>query len=99
MEGSNLLRPTKIGQEDWENVAFSGEIAFRLIKSNVRTMVRRLKDEAWEEGTFQPTSDQGRSVIVWGAISTAGAGPLVRFQDTVTAEEYLSAFRHRLLRY
>ena len=85
--------------EDWENVVFSDESAFRLINSNGRTMVRRLEDEAWEEGTFQPTSGQGRSVIVWGAISTAGAGPLVRFQDTVTAEEYLSAFRHRLRRY
>jgi len=85
--------------EDWHRVVFTDECAFRLVCTNGRTTVRRHESEEWEEGTFQFTAGQGKCVIVWGAISSQGVGPLVRFEDTITAEDYIAAFRYRLKRY
>lgn len=85
--------------EDWQRVVFTDECAFRLVCTNGRTVIRRRESEEWEEGTFQFTSSQGKCVIVWGAISSLGAGPLVRFEGNVTAQDYIAAFRYRLKRY
>ena len=83
--------------EDWHNVVFTDECAFRLVNSNGRTRIRRLEEEEWEEGTYQ-ASGVGKSVMVWGAISAHGASCLARFGSTVTADAYIGILRHRLRR-
>ena len=37
--------------------------------------------------------------MVWGAVSSAGVGPLVRVDGIIDGEEYLKLFRFRLWRY
>ena len=83
----------------WENVIFSDECAFRLASSNGRIFIRRTEEEMWEEDVFQIKETQSHSVMVWGAISINGGGPLVRAEGKIDAEGYLDLFRYRLRRF
>ena len=85
-------------EEDWKTVVFSDECVFKLVNSNGRTLIRRTEEEVWDEDCIQYHQKQCRSIMVWGAISTDGVGPLV-LMDTYDAEGYLKTFRHRLRRY
>ena len=85
--------------EDWSNVIFTDECSFRLVNSNGRVFIRRTEEEIWHEDNFQPHLSQSRSVMVWGAISINGCGPLVPFDENINSDEYLDAFRYRLRRF
>lgn len=86
--------------EDWMQTVFSDESAFHVVNSNGRTWVRLTEEEVWTEHAFQPYAGQSDGVMVWGAISSTGVGPLIRFEDgSVDAVAYLGAFRYRLRRY
>lgn len=83
---------------DWDNVIFTDESAFRLTNSNGRIFIRRTEEEIWQEDDFQPHDTHSASVMVWGAISINGVGPLVRIEGNIDAEGYLDLFRYRLRR-
>jgi hypothetical protein len=86
--------------EDWSEVVFSDESAFRVIASDGRTFVRRTAEEMMEEHAFQPHASTCKMVMVWGAISwSGGVGPLVRVESTLNAIGYLDLFRYRLKRW
>jgi len=84
--------------EDWKNVVFSDECVFKLVNSNGRTFIRRTEEEIWEEDCIQYHQKHSQSIMVWGAISSDGVGPLV-LMDRYDVEGYLNAFRYRLRRY
>jgi len=85
--------------DDWHSIIFTDESSFKLISTNGRIYVRRRQDEAFQEDTVQHSDHWSSSMLVWGAISPAGVGPLVRMEGTVDSDEYLNAFRHRLWRW
>ena len=86
-------------EEDWYNIIFTDECAFRLTNSNGRVFIRRTEEELWEEDIYQPHIAMTSSVMVWGAISIDGGGPLVRLEGNITAQDYLNTFNHRLRRF
>ena len=89
----------QLGVEDWHAWVFSDESSFPLINSNGRIYVRRLLNEAMQEDTVQPYSAFSKKIMVWGAISSAGVGPLVRVDGTLNGEGYLQMLRYRLKKY
>lgn len=84
---------------DWESIVFADESAFRLVTSNGKTVVRRLQEEVLLEENYQAHVAIGPSIMVWGAISSNGVGPLVRLEGNVDAKGYVDALRDRLRRY
>ncbi len=83
----------------WRTVVFSDESAFRLVDPNGRIFVRRMEEESLEPFSYQTSVSSSKMVMIWGAISSAGPGPLVRIQGKLDGEEYLNLFRYRLWRY
>ena len=85
-----LLRPNNIKKrlaltrkhvhwtlEDWKKVLFTDESKFELFGSNRRIYVRRRKHERYLAACLVPTVKHGGgSIMVWGAISLQGVGPL-----------------------
>ena len=69
----------------WKKVIFTDESSFQLMNANGRTLIRRFSNENFEESNFQLTS-QGETLIIWGAISSEGVGPLARI-DTIEENE------------
>lgn len=84
--------------DDWRDIVFSDESIFRLVNSNGRTFVRRTAQEALQDDTIQPRVSVCKSVVVWGAISSDGVGPLVRITGSVNGQSYLQTLRYRLKR-
>lgn len=84
--------------EDWNRVIFTDESSFRLVNSNGRVFIRRTEEE-WEEDVFQAHNTHSRSVMVWGAISIDGTGPLIRVEGNIDATGYIDIFRYRLKRH
>jgi len=85
--------------DDWKTIIFTDESTFKLVQANGRVFIRRKEDEALQEDTVQYSSAWAKSVMVWGAISHAGVGPLVKVEGTIDGEEYLNLFRYRLWRW
>lgn len=83
----------------WRKVIFTDESAFQLVSSNGRVFVRRLEEEQLEPFAIQACVSSSSMVMVWGAISTEGVGPLVRVEGTLDGSEYLNLFRYRLWKY
>ena len=83
----------------WENVIFTDECAFRLISSNGRIFIRREEEDIWQEDAFQIHESQSPLMMIWGAISIDGCGPLVRAEGNIDAEGYIDIFRYRLRRF
>ena len=50
-------------EEDWSNIIFPDECAFRLTNSNGRVFIRRTEEELWEEDIFQPLIHS--HVLLW----------------------------------
>jgi len=85
--------------DDWRSVIFTNESSFRLVSSNGRIFIRGQQNEALQEDAVQHSTTWAKTIMVWGAISPAGVGPLVRMEGNVDADEYLNAFRYRLWRW
>jgi len=87
------------GYREWSSVVFTDECAFKLINTTNRIFVRRRADEAYQPNTIQPSDSYSKTVMIWGAISVDGVGPLVRINETVDSNVYISILRHWLRRY
>ena len=63
--------------EDWKKVLFTDESKFDLFGTNRRIYVRRRKNERYLNTCLSHTVKHGGgSIMVWGAISFNGVGPL-----------------------
>lgn len=100
---ANILERLKFAEshrrwdiEEWKKIVFSDESLFGLINSSGRIFVRRREGEAHREDTVQPHAKKTPMVMVWGAISFAGVGPLFRVEGTLKGDYYLEILRTRL---
>lgn len=84
--------------EDWSQVIFSDESSFSVLNSDGRSFVWRKEDEIDLPENIQLIEQFPRTILVWGAISAQGVGPLIRIHGTLTGKDYLDLFRHRLRR-
>lgn len=75
--------------EQWKNVLWTDESKFQLFNTNRRVFVRRFAGERFSKPCLVPTVKHGGgSVMVWGAISGKGVGPLVKEEGIVRKEDY-----------
>lgn len=76
-------------EEKWSQVHFSDESKYNVIGSDGKTCVRRRNGERLSVECVKKTVKfGGGSVLVWGMMSAAGCGPLIRVHGTVNAEKY-----------
>ena len=86
----------------WGRWVFSDESSFTLYNPNGRTFVRRSSGNDFREEHVQ-FRNQGPTLMVWGAISSEGVGPLVRIDrieegsNTLNGERYLTLLQRHLL--
>lgn len=108
LRAKNIIKRYKFSQahedldaEDWKMVVFTDECTFKLINSDGRTLIRRTAGEAIQDDTVQSHASISRSIMVWGAISTDGLGPLVRVpsSSSLNGEGYLDILRYRLKKF
>lgn len=96
----NFAREHRFWDEnEWRQIIFTDESPFYLVKTDGRIFIRRMESEAYQEDTVQFSVSKSKLILVWGAMSHTGVGPLIRVEGTVNAEKYLSFFRYRLRRY
>ena len=76
-------------QGQWNKVFFSDESKFNLIGNDGRNFTWRRQGERLSTKCVKKTVKfGGGSVMVWGIMSAAGVGLLVRIQGTVNADVY-----------
>lgn len=75
--------------EQWREVVFVDESAFSLFPNTMRVHVRRRKHESYSSACISPSLKwRSPKVMVWGAISGAGVGPLHRAIGNINQFEY-----------
>lgn len=73
----------------WQKVVYSDESTFTLFPTTGRVYVWRTPKEAYDLDCLKPTVKHGGgSVMVWGAISWYGVGPIIAVKGTMRAEHY-----------
>ena len=76
-------------QSQWNNVFFSDESKYNLFGNDGKNCVwRRSGERLAIDCTKKTVKFGGGSIMVWGIMSAAGVGPLVRIQGTVNADVY-----------
>jgi transposase len=75
--------------EQWRSVIFSDESAFSLLPTTTRTFVRRRPHEGTSASCLSPSLKwRTPKLMVWGAISGQGVGPLHRCTGNVNQHVY-----------
>ncbi len=82
---------------DWSRIVFSDESDLFPDKQG-KLHYRRYAGERLDLDVGMQTRWDSRKVKVWGSISYYGVGTLVRFQDTVTSDNYIEFFKDVLLK-
>lgn len=73
----------------WRKVLFSDESKFNRLRSDGRIYVRRYKGEKYHPKCILHTMrGGGGSVMVWGAFSASGVGPIRRIEVTQKSVDY-----------
>ncbi len=91
------------GVRYWRTVIFSDESSFQLMNTNGRVYIRRFAEEQDLHGGIKMTS-QCETLMVWGAISSRGVGPLMRIDSieedkkTLNGPRYLKLLQRYLTR-
>jgi len=78
----------------WKRWIFTDESSFALFSPNGRTFVRRKAGNDYDDENNVQFKNQGPSLMVWGAISIDGPGPLVRIDSIVDGEDTLNGARY-----
>lgn len=74
-------------KEDWRKVFYTDESKFELFGTKRRIFVRRSPHERFHRSCLLPTIKHGDgSIMVWGAISANGVGPLRRVEGIMVKE-------------
>ncbi|GFS97539.1 transposable element Tcb1 transposase [Trichonephila clavipes] len=77
--------------QQWQQVIWSVELTFTLFQTTGRVYVWRTPKEAFALECIVPTVKHGGgSLMVWGAISWRGLGPLVTLHGKVKAAHYVN---------
>ncbi|GFV69775.1 transposable element Tcb1 transposase [Trichonephila clavipes] len=77
--------------QQWQQVIWSDESTFTLFQTTGRVYVWRTPKEAFAPECIVPTVKHGGgSLMVWGAISWRGLGPLVTLHGKVKAAHYVN---------
>lgn len=86
--------------EQWQNVLFSDESKFNLFGSDGKKYVRRPKNTRFDSRYQIPTVKHGGgSVMVWGAFSANGVGPLIQIEGRMNGIMYREILHNNLLQY
>ncbi|GFU92174.1 transposable element Tc1 transposase [Trichonephila clavipes] len=90
LHASNLTHRQWTPQQ-WQQVIWSDESSFTLFQTTGRVYVWRTPKEAFAPECIEPTVKHGGgSLMVWGATSWRGLGPLVTLHDNVKAAHYVN---------
>ncbi|GBM10607.1 Transposable element Tcb1 transposase [Araneus ventricosus] len=77
--------------QQWQQVIWSDESSFTLFQTTGRVYVWRTPKEAFNPECLLPNVKHGGgSIMVWGAISWRGLGPLVILHGRIKSNHYLS---------
>ncbi len=81
----------------WSKVLFSDESKFCVSFGNQGPRVWRKGGEAHSPSCLRPSVKFPQSVMIWGAMSSAGVGPLRFLKTNVTAPVYQEIVEHFML--
>ncbi len=81
----------------WSKVLFSDESKFCISFGNQGPRVWRKGGEAHSPSCLKSSVKFPQSVMIWGAMSSAGVGPLCFLKTKVTAPVYQEIFEHFML--
>ncbi len=81
----------------WSKVLFSDESKFCISFGNQGPRVWRKGGEAHSPSCLKSSVKFPQSVMIWGAMSSAGAGPLCFLKTNVTAPVYQEMLEHFML--
>ena len=83
--------------DDWKRVIFSDESYF-VIGGENRTMIWRRYDEKYNRHQHETENTQKAiRVMVWGCITAACVGSLIRVEGNITTEKYITVLENNLL--
>ncbi|GFW62472.1 transposable element Tcb1 transposase [Trichonephila clavipes] len=83
--------------QQWQQVIWSYKSTFTLFQTTGRVYVWRTPKEAFAPECIVPTVKHGGgSLMVWGAISWRGLGPLVTLHGKVKAAHYVNILRDQV---
>jgi len=86
--------------EEWDRVVFSDESFFTISSEGRFVRVWRRPSERYRMECCHPTFQKGGGgIMVWGAMTAAGLGPLVRVQDKINSAKYCQILEDHLLPY
>ena len=86
--------------EDWKKIIFSDESKFNLFGSDGKRYVRRPIGSRNDVRYQTPTVKHGGgSIMVWGAFSAQGVGPLIQIEGLMTSVMYRDILNSHLLPY
>ncbi len=81
----------------WSKVLFSDESKFSISFGNQGPRVWRKSGEAQNQCCLKSSVKFPQSVMIWGAMSSAGVGPLCFLKSTVNAAIYQDILEHFML--
>ncbi len=81
----------------WSKVLFLDESRFCISFGNQGPRVWRKGGEAHSPSCFKSSVEFPQSVIIWGAMSSAGVGPLCFLKTNITAPIYQEILEHFIL--
>ncbi len=81
----------------WSKVLFSDESKFCISFGNQGTRVWRKGGEAHSPSVKKSSVKFPQSVMIWGAMSSAGVGPLCFLKTNITAPVYIYILEHFML--
>lgn len=86
--------------EQWKKVLFSDETKVNRIWSDGRTFVRRPKSKEFDpKYTRMTVKHGGGNLMVWGAMSWSGTGPIQKIEGRMDKFQYTSILENKLVPY
>lgn len=84
----------------WQNVLWSDESKFNLLGSDGKTYVRRPQNQSLNPRyTIKTLKHGGGNIMVWGAFSWRGVGPLVLVQGRMDQYQYKEILEKHMMPY
>jgi hypothetical protein len=92
---NNAKKPKRWGDDhktwmshDWKHIIWSDESTFILFPTSGLVYVCRMPKEAYNHECLVPTvKHEGRSVMIWAAISLYSTAPIITLNGQITAND------------